>query len=317
MGGIVDWLRVFRAQTSPASFLLAVASYYAGGGSSLLMVGVLVVIGALVHWASFGSNSLTDVAADRADPFKQHHPLVSGRIPEDRAVRVLGWMQMLLLLVLCWLARGDWVGTLGVAVFGVCGYVYNFRFAKVSVWGWVPITLSFGGLSVWAMRLGGHVNPLFLGWVCVQLVFQIDWSGRLKDLTTSEPSWMKLLGARITNGMFLPGWSLLYAFELQVAQIALGTALLHAAGARGLPMVVVAALLGIVVGLTWARLALPRFHSRVKDLRNMALHEVAATFIGLFAVAPFWVACALAAFGFVWFVFFNRILWGTVVAPRV
>jgi len=62
-----EWLRVFRAQTAPATLLLLEAVYSAlysaGGGRVFFWSGLeLALFAVATHWFSFGHNSLMDTA---------------------------------------------------------------------------------------------------------------------------------------------------------------------------------------------------------------------------------------------------------------
>jgi hypothetical protein len=54
-----DWLRLFRAQTGLATYFGFSVPYLIAGGDPLIAVALLPV-GLLMHYASFGHNSVMD-----------------------------------------------------------------------------------------------------------------------------------------------------------------------------------------------------------------------------------------------------------------
>lgn len=286
-----------------------------------MLVGLLV-LGVAIHFSSFSQNSTSDYEADLRDGSKQHHPLMAGRISLAQAVHATSWGQLACFGVLAWLSWGDWVMMLLVAAFILAGHVYNDRLAKVSRLGWVPICACWVALASWAMLLGGSFWWPYAVFVFTTVWFQIDVSGRLKDLGTGEPSWLKDLGARVYGGRFDPGGAWAYSGVLQGLQFASAAWLVAFWPGVGVGWLAsvgfgAAVVCSIVMGFTWWRLTEPRVYNRDKDLAVMGLHEVAAAYLAVFAFFPLGMACVLLVLGFGWFLVFNRVLWRSALGPRV
>lgn len=310
-----DWLRLFRAQTAPATFILLVASYLIGGGHDYGVAAILLGLGVVSHFASFGHNTVLDYRYDLEDPSKAHHPLNMGLIQIPQGVRVVNILQALAAAGLAYLAWGDWIAMACLVGFVVCGHWYNDGYSKVSRLAWLPISAAWAFLALYAMQVGGSINPWFAAYVFATTWFQIDWEGRLKDLETPEPSWMKDLGAKIHAGRFLPGWSQAYSIALQAVQLAIAAYILYAAWTpwKLLPFIILAS----IMTLTGTQLTSPRPYERAHDLARMGKHEVSATFLGVYLLVDPMLATILCALGLAWFVAMNRALWGTTFAPRV
>jgi len=87
-----DWLRIFRAQTASAVFLLVLLPYLVAGGNLFTWYGLALALWSIfVHHISFGHNTVLDTMLgwDSKDPNKKHHPLIDKRIPVKTALKVI------------------------------------------------------------------------------------------------------------------------------------------------------------------------------------------------------------------------------------
>ena len=65
-----DYLQLFRAQTAPATILLILTPYLTNATLFSLETATIFIFALLIHWVSFGHNSLMDTAMgyDLKDP---------------------------------------------------------------------------------------------------------------------------------------------------------------------------------------------------------------------------------------------------------
>ena len=76
MGKLKEYLKIFRAHTSPVTVLTVSVYYYLAGGELYSWVSVaLILLGIYLHWCGFGHNSVMDYYYDILDPHKQHFPI--------------------------------------------------------------------------------------------------------------------------------------------------------------------------------------------------------------------------------------------------
>ena len=79
---VIDWFRIFRAQTAADVFLLVLLPYLVAGGEFFSWFTLALALWSiLVHHISFGHNTVLDTMLgwDSRDPNKRHHPLISKR----------------------------------------------------------------------------------------------------------------------------------------------------------------------------------------------------------------------------------------------
>lgn len=319
----VDYLRLFRAQTAPATILLILVPFLHGGASltQALIVGLYAVV---VHWISFGMNSLHDYVGgwDKADPSKAHHPLCAGRITVEDAIKVIHWSLPLVTswgaLMTVWLSPSPVWSLVGLWTWYAWGMSYNLGLSKVSLLGFLPISVCFTGMAAWAWLLSspelGFEGWTWLGYVFCTILFQISWSGHLKELEVKERSNILVrMGARVEGGVFHAGGALYYAWAVKIAGLLLGYMLLRSNFEVWRAAWFCA--FGAAAVCLLHRLTKARRYDRPKELMNMSLEEIATIYVPLLLLSPL-EAVILASFGVAYFILVNRALWETPY-PRV
>lgn len=313
-------MRLCRIQTAPQTFLYLAGGYLVGGGHSHYEAWTLVLLGLLVHAATYGHNVIMDYPYDARDPSKHHHPLGS-RIEFGSAVRVISVLLAVVSVWLLVLGVGDWRTLFAAGVFIVSGHMYNDHYSKHSRLAWIPISACWTALAAYGMLLGGRIDWVWGGYVFVSSWWQIDYAGRLKDLETGEPSWIRDLGAHVDTHpafvvpFFWPRGALAYSAVLQGLQFGLAGALLLRSGESW--RIAPAVFFGLLMLVTWAGCSFTQPWSRPAVMRNIGLHEVCAVFLGLYLVLGALEALVLCVLGFTFFVAANRVLWRTGLGPRV
>jgi hypothetical protein len=194
--------------------LLVEVFFLIGGGSFLSWYNVWLVLWAtLVHWVTFGHNTVMDTARgyDKENPHRKHDPLVSGAIQLDEAHNYVNWLLIFAAfagLVLILTSPGRQVVALSfMIIFIVAGHTYSDGLDKSSVLAFIPFTLAYGSLcSASYFLYQTNVTPLFilsLLYIVFTLVFQVGWEIYLRDITIEkEPNLLRVLKVKVEKGKF-------------------------------------------------------------------------------------------------------------------
>lgn len=322
--GLKSWLQLCRAQTAPASILLVLVPFLSGNPISGTVV-VLAVFALLTHYFSFGENSLMDTVMgyDRDDPSKRHHPLISGVISLPLAHNVIHWGLIVLTtigVIITYLISPNPLPAMTALVMWVAlGHGYNEGLSKESLFGFISISLCFTSMAAWAWFLGHMeltpLGSLYLLYVFTVILFQISYSGHLKEMGQSERSNILIkMGAKLEDGYFEPGLTVLYGLAIKLAGIYLLYEMLAVSTIDK-----AAWLVSIMVLMMFFLLLLTRTRSYIRssELRNMSVMEILSIFAPLPLMLPWSYAIVLMAAGVVYFMLMNLWLWGTPTHPKV
>lgn len=327
--GLKSWLQLFRAQTAPATVLLVLVPFLAGNPISGTVV-VLAVYALLVHYFSFGENSLMDTVMgyDREDPGKRHHPLISGAISLPLSHNVIHWGLIILTAIgvaITYLVSPNPLPAMTALVMWVAlGHGYNEGLSKESLFGFISISLCFTSMAAWAWFLGhGELTPLgelYIIYVFFVILFQISYSGHLKEIGQSERSNILVkMGAKLIprpgfEAHFSPGLSFVYGMVIKFASIVvLDLILLLNYSLDKLIWIT-----PITISIAWVllTLTLPRSYNRPKELLNMSVMEILSIYAPIPLLLPWTYSIILMVAGVVYFFGINRWLWG-VSYPKV
>ena len=317
------WLQLFRAQTAPATLLLVLVPYLTNAYFFDIKTLILAFYCILTHYFSFGHNSLMDTAMgyDVEDPSKQHHPLTSGEIKLPTAHKVIHFGQMLLVFLGAYISLSFSPNpSLALATFSmfmVSGYAYNCGLSKESLLGFMPISLCFTCLGAWAWFLShssiDQVGWLLLAYFFMTILFQISWSGHLKELELRERSNIltKMLAKVDVTWMgekvFVPGKAWVYGWFIKAFNIFLG----------GLLCFYNFMLMRLVCWVLFASLTLfylreltkPRVYRRNRELLNMSVMEILTIYTPIPLVFPWSEAIILMVVGVIFFFGMNKAIW--------
>ena len=206
--GVRDWLRLFRAQTAPATVFSIVVPYLLANGDIVNLLW-LVPLAILIHFASFGHNSLMDYWYDIADPNKRHHPLVTKTISYRRANQVINLLMVVLGIIASMVALKisprPHIALLFLLMYIVWGHAYNDGLDKNWVHSWLPISACFASLALYGYYLGPETNAtlalILYVWAFLAVFYQIAVEGNLKDLWNpkDEGNLLKSFGAIVVR----------------------------------------------------------------------------------------------------------------------
>jgi len=328
MEKVRDYLRLFRAQTAPATILLILVPYLANApllSVSTLAIGVFALV---AHWFAFGHNSLMDTAMgyDKADPAKSHHPLVAGRISLTAAHNVIHWGLCglaVLAIYLSFLSPVPVAALISIFLWFVFGYAYNSGLSKESLLGFLPIAACFGAMGAWGWFLSHDAlntsGLILLAYFFLTIVFQTSWSGHLKEMRVQERGNLLIrMGAQLKGHRlqerFIPGRSRIYGWFIKGLNLFLGVWLML--GQFNVVRLVWTVILGALIITSLHRLTRPRTYIRDKELRIMSVMEILTIYLPVPLVLPLMEATVLMLFGVVYFVVVNKVLWDASY-PRV
>jgi len=319
-----EWLQLGRAQTYPASWLLVVAPLL-HGRSDPVQVFVLSLLMWFAHILTFGHNSLMDSCIipekdkpppDFVDPSKSHHPLIQGVISLHEAKIVIFWGLGLLasgfLLFTVWSAVSRFEAIASLFLYWAWGVLYNEGLSKESPLGFLSISLSFTAMGSWAWFLShdklGALGALYVVFIFFTILFQISYSGHLKELGVEERSNILVkMGAKIEDGKFKPGLAGLYGIVVKTLNLLIAGMMLavYTSLSGGIASIFLMALASIFLLM----LVESRIYNRKRELMVMSGMEIVTIFIAVFVLLPPIEAIVLAALGIAYFFIVNKLIW--------
>jgi hypothetical protein len=270
---------------------------------------------------------------DFRDSSKSHHPLITGEISLARAKNVVFWglggLSVACLAFTLLVARSPIEAVASFMMYWVWGVLYNEGLSKESQLGFVSISICFTSLAGWGWYLShtsiDTLGIVYLAYSFMTILFQISYSGFLKELGVAEKSNILIrLGARLTEHYlrgqgveqkFHPGLAGLYGTAVKTVNLLLGLALLYLCPYNAYSSIALLFLGGLAV-ICLFLLVLPRTYNRRQDLKVMSLMEIVTIYIPLFILLPPIQALTLGMVGVAYFILANRWLWKTSY-PRV
>lgn len=313
-----------------------------GGGSWTLILGV--TLWALwFHYIGFTHNGLTDLEWDRKDPNKSHFPLVSGKIRE-RSALMLVTVGTLIGVVWGWLQAGWWnlPALFWIIWATLWGVSYNLT-SKRSLLAPIFISASFSCLPLYGYYAAGStiyhafdvdgvwgmvtdIGFLLWAYTFMLMFFQIAVSGYLKELEQEDqPNLLRTLGAFVGKErlrVYAGGYGL-FVILSRLGTIVVGAVILCTE--IGLPLwehgMMFFMLLTLMVLAATAIETCGGEWNRELRVQWMAIVEILVYWSLVVALLPLLgtlTALAFMLLPLVWFVAWNRILWGKrYISPKV
>jgi 4-hydroxybenzoate polyprenyltransferase len=330
VASLKDYLMLFRAHTAPATVIALMASYLIAGGRDLLVAVLLFLLGHLVHFFSFGHNSLMDYWVDKEDLSKAHHPLPSGRISLESATKVVLYGQaiafVLFALLIMRFSQNPALSLLFLCGFIVFGHAYNDGLDHRTEHSYLPIALAYAcfPLISYTFVRGLDFLALVLSlWAFLFNVYDIALVGNAKDVWNPIEKHNPLrkravLDERgnvigIKRGIVWGLWSLRGIVSTAIAYFVLYLVNLSLPNFALLTLLTVVELYSTIA---MCREVTAMKLNRLKVLRFAGLSEAVEFFRIASIIAMPW-PLILMAYGMGYFVCFNKLLWGTKLAPRV
>ncbi|MEM2258208.1 MAG: UbiA family prenyltransferase [Candidatus Caldarchaeum sp.] len=320
-----EWLQVFRAQTAPATLLLIMTAALEAPCSLALGI-CLGVLAVCIHYISFGHNSLLDSCMipkrggrpyDEDDPNKSHHPLVRGKISIRKAKLVILWGYLgigtAMVLLSLFIAANPTGSLAFLVMFILGGFSYNEGLSKETIFGFIPISICFTALAGWGWLIThpdlGALGVLYLTYVWFVILYQISWSGHLKEMRVKERSnLIYALGGRLWGNYFYPGLSRIWAWLIKGLGLFFAFMIFLEVGSFVKWiwfLFICACILFLLIKQT-----VPRVYDRGKELLRMSLMEVASIYLPIPVLVGWGIGGLLMAIGVIYFFSMNLILWG-------
>ncbi|MEM3794330.1 MAG: UbiA family prenyltransferase [Thermoprotei archaeon] len=312
---VVDYLRVFRAHTAPATQALVLLPSMLSGVRSPTHLLLLFIIACLIHYSGFGHNSVMDYYFDVNDPHKAHHPIVAGRIPLSSASTAVLTLQAITAIIASTVIY-MWFTPLNLIFFllyVVFGHFYNDFFSKLTAYGSIPISLSMTTLFLSFLKTPQPYVAVTV-YVFTTILYEISVEGDLKDISVDHMCLLKKLGVKpLSNEEFMMSRrATIYTYTTATAKtIALATTY--------------TAIRGLTAGITTLIITLPLFtylnHKITGSARNNKLYaitEVVSIYAPLGILSPpIPLALTIIISGIAYYTVMNKIMWGTILTPLV
>jgi len=318
MVAVGEWIRVGRIHTAALTMPVTLLGYVlAGGGDPLVGLGWLL-FGLGWHYFGFLQNNLFDLRYDVLDPEKQHFPLVRGtiRARDAWAVDVAG---LALLFVYGAALSGFSASSVAMIALGYAsGTIYN-AFSKRTLLKPIPISLCFSVLPAvpyLSIRPADQLIAYLVAYIFLTILYQIGFSGELKDIERGERNILKALRSPI------PVY--LYAYSLKMSNIIAGLALLYHYEGVSVYNILAATAVAMIIILMLDR-QLEDYDGwetgrwdRTRALKNMSLMEILTYWLLIACLPALWPWQILwIALPVLWFIALNRFIFGTTIHPRV
>jgi 4-hydroxybenzoate polyprenyltransferase len=316
--------------------LLVEVFFLIGGGSFLSWYNVWLVLWAtLVHWVTFGHNTLMDTARgyDKENPRRKHDPLVSGEIQLDEAHNYVNWLLIFAAfagLVLILTSPGQQIIALSFMIlFIVAGHTYNDGLNKSSVLAFIPYTLAYGSLCSASYFL--YATPiteprlfiLSLIYIIFTLIFQVGWEIYLKDITNEkEPNLLRVMKVKVEKGKFKCSFrARLFAYGVKIGvfvPLFLTTFVNIQATVEG-----VSALVLLVITVVFAVLQIEsRDYNYNRDIMFILIEDFASilllpvVIVGAIGPQGGIAVISMVVYTAVWYILFNMLTWSSPYKPK-
>lgn len=313
MPTVRDLLQLTRLPVACAPIFILLLSYTTQEGTGTLTMTLLATTGLLFSLAGFLHNNLEDYHQDAFDPNKQAHPLHDGRAGMIPTLHLSFLLQVLGGGLALYLAWGNAAALTALLVTLMSGHLYNdASFSSFSPLSFLPMVGFTTGLACYGMELAGGISWLLAGYIGVSTWIAGGLGSSLKDLRVDRASMLGVLGARIEEGRFHPGWSWVLFGTLQAFQVWLLHALMGGSGWDQL----VFDLLGSILVVSMFALIVGRPHDRQRDLRWTVVHELTAGVALIMVMLPIMQGMLFGGGLVAWWVLGTRATWGTWLVPR-
>jgi len=156
---------------------------------------------------------------------------------------------------------------------------------------------------------------LYLLYVFTIILFQIGWSGYLKEMGIGERGNILIkMGARLEGGGFEPGGAWRFGVFVKGVNVGLLISFL-VLNPTVLNLIWVILMVGGISIMTFL-LCRPRGYDRPKELKRMSLMEILSIYAPIPLIVGWVWAVPLMVIGVFYFIYVNKALWG-VSYPKV
>jgi len=341
--GVKPYLRLTRAHTAPLEAVpAAVGASLALGAFWRVEVALWAVAGILYHLSGYGMNSYTDWKSgyDKNDPNKQHHPLNSGSISPKRAKLTVLALFILSAFYVVYLAFPSYAGMALIGLGVISGVVYNTHGKRMIL---KPIPISIAHTTMFLIPFatlyqGERLMQAILGalFVFLWVLYQIGISGDMKDIVDlDEYNTLRDIFSVIVREKSIEFSKTIHYIDniqgvkrlsslLKSLQFILGgVILLSLINFLSPQSVVIPLVYGVITLLSFQRqndLLKPgqyNRHSRIRDMATVEMFSLIAFVLVFSPILGLRATYLLVFISGLWVLLFNRIEWGTWLAPEV
>jgi hypothetical protein len=264
---------------------------------------------------------------DKRDPAKLHHPLNTGDITAGQAHFVIHWMlvgcSVFAMLLVWWMSPAPVYALAFLIGWIVFGFAYNNGLSKESKTGCFAITGSMVSVAGFAWFLShetmNEIGALFLVFTYFAIMYQISWSGFIKEMKEREPSnVLQWMGARVEKHdgeeWLLLGCSSCYGVYLKFFGLAVGAIMIAKLWDPVTGVIAGVFLMLAIVLMT--NTMMDRKYCRPRELQQMSLMEICTIFLPVLPMLGLLPGLCILLATVTYFVAMNRLLWGCWY-PRV
>lgn len=280
----------------------------------------------IFHATGFTHNNVCDYKYDKVDPGKQHFPWIH----DPKAYEKMKWVVYIGTLIGLyfglWLSNGEFWSMAFLIIAIGAGYAYNYV-CKKTIWSFVFITISFTSLPLFAFFSTGIPFGGVWIWVSIYaallMTFQIAVEGELKDFLCDEANLLRSLGMRLDGITLCQSFrSMAFIWGLKVTGVAVSSIIiaLNSSEMMDLAIISLAAPVALLILVVTYNMTKTQTWNRAKALREMATIEILTYWLLIISLAKLMnldMIIAFLLFPVIWFITWNKIMWGTLVAPQV
>lgn len=330
-----EYLKLTRIHTANVMISMAWLALIITGHSIVhewKLYAMWFVYGLCMHIYGFVQNNIMDLKVDKRDERKQHFPLVSGTISQESAmgVTVIAFGIMASIVLMECARMKSYLGVIAFTVLIVSALIYNAYskntiYAHVGIWIAEPLIMLVPGL-IYGIPFEYAIAIFFFGFMWS--LYQNSIVGGLKDVGVDpqpnpiieNPDAPVFMGSfMLAAGLFLMSISNKYNYgaerELQIPTL-------------------IALIMVLIYDLYWSNESMKYAEelAEVDDKENYKLNyristkKAAIMEITMFSafvlmVVPaatwyIWFPAVMVA-NIAWFIVMNRIMWGTLLQPKV
>jgi len=329
---ILEYLRLFRFQTSAATATAPLISALVNGQRNIFLLFILLMIGILYHIYGFVLNEYIDIEVDRKSLDLYKKPLVSGSIPKNyaKSVIIISWVSACALAILFFPKPLPILFLLLSIIFGG---IYDI-FGKKILGSDFILGAGFFFLCLFGTSTYSNNFTIITLVICFLYFFHIIFNnaieGGLKDVYHDRLSGVKTtatrLGVRLKGGkpLVTKGF-LVFAYVLTIIFISLIFFLIYNQDRnlwldRYMYHIIILGLLSLILFVTLYKFLHMLKFNRSRLKRLFSAHEITSYLMLLIALSPMLgqeITASLFLIPSSCYIFSNIILYKTILQPLV
>jgi 4-hydroxybenzoate polyprenyltransferase len=328
---ILGYLQLLRLQTAAATALTPVIGALVMGQRDIFLLFILFVIGFLYHVFGFVLNEYIDIDVDKKSVDLKKKPLISGIIPRGYAMFITifsGFFACFLTIIFF----PSLLPILFLLFALLLGGIYDIFGKKIPG---LDFALGLGFFFICLMGASTISNnfTILTYLVCliyfIHIAFNNSVEGGLKDVDHDYLAGAKTLATvlgvsventrlKVTNKFAIFSFSLKFIFLVALLCIQPEINLFNFE--KNIIQIIMILLLSVIIFFTLYKFLSLSIFDRSKLKKLFSLHEMSSFFALIISISPLidiWSTIFLIFLPFVWYIFFNFILYGKFLQPQV